>query len=262
VKNLKPLPVMPEIKQSSPEITKIFDFIRFDLEKQEGDGQYAEFCWFVREYSRAYRYHIECSEYRLERIYSIYEDALDYFDDQIKKIDEKCFGMSFSNKNAYIVYWEFESFLSSISIALDLLARLIGTAYKDHMPPSFNKICKKDLEGPIRDLQRANSIWVFKLKDYRDCFVHYTPVDTLLNISANLYSDGWEVRAKLPINPNVRDILNFKYNRRIELLKYTIATYKHMIALDKRLANSILKLYKTKQFPVRINNLFSVGVRS
>ncbi|MDQ0657834.1 hypothetical protein [Paenibacillus sp. W2I17] len=261
MKTLIPLPAMPEFLNGSPEITKLLDKIRFELEKQDDEGYYFEFGWFVREYSRAYRYHIQCSEYRLEKIFSIYKDAFDYFEDQIQNVEDNCFGMSFSNRNSNILYWEFESYLSSINVALDLLARIIGTAYKDHMPPSFNKICKKDLDGPIRDLQNAKAIWVTRLKDYRDCFIHYTPVDTLLNISANLYSKGWEVRAKIPVNPNAREIMNFKYSRRVELLNYSISIYKHMRALDKRISKTIFKLYKKKQYPVRISNLFSIGVR-
>ena len=33
--------------------------------------------------------------------------------------------------------------------------------------------------------------WVNRMKDYRDCFVHYTPVDTMLSIRMVLRKAGW-----------------------------------------------------------------------
>mgnify|MGYP006912952131 CR=1 FL=1 len=80
-------------------------------------------------------------------------------------------------------------------------------------------------------------------------------------ISASPYSNGWEVRAKLPTNPNSRDILKFKYSRRTELLKYAITTHKHMMALDRRIADEIWRLYKTGEYPKRTSNLFNIGIR-
>ena len=100
------------------------------------------------------------------------------------------------------------------------------------------------------------------MKDYRDCFVHYTPVDTELGIIARRYSNGWEIRCKLPINPNARDILGFKYNRQRELLRYIIFIFKNMNSLDKEIAYNIALLYKNGHFPVRIKNLFFLGKRT
>ena len=121
--------------------------------------------------------------------------------------------------------------------------------------------CQQRHGGIIDQLKRAKGIWVNKLKDYRDCFTHYAPVDTILGISVELYSQTWEVRAKIPTNPNAREIMNFKYSRRVELLKYSISVYKHMMALDKAIARSLYISYKNNTYPKRIHNLFSTGVR-
>jgi len=43
------------------------------------------------------------------------------------------------------IYWDFESFLAEIGIVLDLLARIVGTAYRDEMPPSFSPFCRKQV---------------------------------------------------------------------------------------------------------------------
>jgi len=99
------------------------------------------------------------------------------------------------------------------------------------------------------------------MKDYRDCFVHYTSVDTLFLFSCNHYNDGFEVRCKLPVNPNVRDILGFHFSRRVEVLKYAINVYRQLKALDKRIAKQISTDYKIGEFPKRKDNLFFLGSR-
>jgi hypothetical protein len=160
------------------------------------------------------------------------------------------------------IYWDFEAFLAAVGSALDVLARLVGLAYKDQTPPSFSKLCAKNyIDGPVVVLRQAKEHWVSKLKDDRDCFVHYTPVDTLLSVAAVRYTDGWEIRCKLPTNPNARDILGFRYSRRAELLRYSMAVYKSLWALDKKVAKQLLGLFGQGQFPQRTRQLFFVGRR-
>jgi len=106
------------------------------------------------------------------------------------------------------VYWNFESFLSEVSIALDL-----------------------------------------------------TPVDTTLIVVLRRYPDKWELRAKLPTNPNVRDILGFRYSRRVELLRYALRVYGELMALDRAVARTVWGLYRQKKYPVRKDRLFFVGRR-
>jgi|GEM_PF-2275632 len=259
MKNILPLPNLPKFSDRSPKIVQVLDKIRFHLHKSD---EYAEFCWFAREYPRCYRYHIDCAEFRLKGIYQKYQTAHIYFSRGLQKTDKDSFEMAYSNQQAYEIYWDFEAFLCAINAALDLLARIVGTAYLEQVPLSFNKLCnKKNLNGPLVILKKAQKMWVSQMKDYRDCFVHYTPVDTLLSISANRYSNGWEVRGRLPINPNVRQILDFRFSRRVELLKYAISVFKHMSALDSAVSKEINKLYRAKQFPKRISNLFFLGKR-
>jgi hypothetical protein len=253
---------LPKYNDGSPEIVQLFDKIRFEIGKNDDNSEYSEFCWFAREYPRCYRYHLNCAKYRLESIYDRYKKAYEYFEKMIQTSEEGSYGFSYASQDSMAIYWDFESFLSSINTALDILARIVGVAYKEQTPPSFNKICKKDLGGVIDTLKKAQSNWVLKMKDYRDCFVHYTPVDTLLGISANLINDEWSIRCKIPTNPNVREIIGFKYSKRIELLSYTIRTYKNMLSLDKAVAKAIKELYIKNEFPKRITNLFYLGKRN
>lgn len=255
------LPQLPNMYElSSPEIVKAFDLIRFDLEKQESD-ELAEFCFFSREYPRCYRYHIDCAQHRLKSIYRVYQEAYEFFQSDVLN-DPNAFEISYGSVHlGKQIYWDFESFLSAVNTSLDLMARIVGVAYKEQTPPSFNKICKKNLPGLVQVMKRAQELWVSKMKDYRDCFVHYTPVDTLLLLTAVRYKNGWEIRARLPVNPNEREIINFRFERKLELLRYAITIYRHLCNLDKAVARKIIEEYNNHQFPQRVNSLLFVGRR-
>jgi hypothetical protein len=255
------IPRLPKFESSSPAIVLVCDKIRFALE----NDIYSEFGWFIREYPRAYRYHLDCSEFRLKNIHHKYVKAYTYLTQEIRKVEHaNTFGLSVLSETEanFAIYWDFDSFLSAINCALDILARIVGLAYKKDISPSFSKLCKKAPdEGLALVLKRANKVWVSRMKDYRDCFVHYCPVDTLLMMSANLYSNGWEIRCKLPTNPSVREMVGFRYSRRVELLKYAISTYRQMRRLDKAVAREIQRLCEIGEFPKRTTNLFFIGSR-
>lgn len=256
---LHSLPEFPDIPLQSPEVVRVFDKIRFEL---DADEKYDEFCWFAREYPRIYRYHLDHAKLRLRLIHERYLSAHRYFSEQLKTASDNVFEMSISSQQSHEIYWDFEVYLSAVNIALDILARILGTAYHDQTPPSFNKLCKKSsLSGPVDLLQDAKRRWVSRMKDYRDCFIHYTPVDTMTSLVCRLYSDGWDVRCKLPVNPNVRDIGGFRFSRRVELLKYSLTIYRHMKALDRKVAKWISRAYADKMYPQQINHLFFIGSR-
>jgi len=263
-RTVKPVPDMPLFRKFSPELVRVLDRIRFKLEKIDDKNdteEFSEYCWFAREYPRCYRYHLDCADYRLKTISELYQELHDELAPKFAD-SPSMFSTSIGNKNVLRIYWDFESFLSEINIALDLLARVAGTAYKEQMPANFNKFCKKTGDNGLHKIfQQAQKRWVNKLKDYRDCFTHYTPVDTLLGISLVQYKDGFEVRAKLPVNPNVREILGFRFSRRVELFKYACTVHRHMTALDRAVAQEIERAFKRGEYPIRKKNLFFVGQR-
>ena len=140
--------------------------------------------------------------------------------------------------------------------------RVAGTAYKDQMPPNFNKFCKRQGDsGLLGIFKRAQMRWVNRLKDYRDCFTHYTPVDTWLSVGLYQYSDGFELRARLPTNPNIREILGFRFSRRAEVLRYASAVWRHMTALDRQVAKEIRTAFAVGRYPLKTSNLFFLGRR-
>jgi len=258
VRVILPIPKLPKKREGSPELVLSCDKIRFSL----GEDIYSEFGWFMREYPRNYRYHMDCAEFRLNSIYKRYAEAHSYLIKELKrKQNENLVGLGLlSNVETVTIYWDFESFLAAFNSALEILARVVGLAYERQLPLSFSKFCKRaPEEGPALLLKKANRLWVSRMKEYRDCFVHYTPIDTILLMHASSYSNGWEIRCKLPINPNIRETLGFRYSRRVELLRYAISTYRHMQSLDKIAGKEILRLFKKGQFPKRREDLFFVG---
>ena len=55
--------------------------------------------------------------------------------------------------------------------------------------------------------------------------------------------------------------MGFRYSRRVELLKNSIATYRNMMTLDKKVAEDIRRSYRAGNYPLRIKNLFFLGAR-
>lgn len=255
---IHPVPGLPRLIDNSPEIVRVLNIIRQELDDKDAE-KYGEFCWFAREYPRCYRYHLECADFRLRTIHELY---IDVHTDLSKLLSPDSYETAIADRRAQQIYWDFESFLSEINIALDLLARVVGPAFETQMPINFNGLCKKQNSNSIlQKMQSARRRWGLKLKDYRDCFVHYTPVDTMLSVSLVQRSDGFHIRGKLPSNPNIRDILGFRFSKRVELLKYACTVYKHLTALDRAVAKEILRAYRRNEYPMRLTNLFFIGGR-
>lgn len=253
------LPTLPELELRSPAVVLVCDRIRRKLDRTEG---FEEFCWFMREYPRCYRFHLDGAEFRLRSVHELMQSLR--VDLVVRASDAEGAGFEHGIFDARVaqIYWDFESLLSETSIALDLLARVVGPAFKQESPPSFSRLCKWPGSDQLLALFRtAQARWVGRLKDYRDCFTHYTPVDTLLTVVLRRYRDRWEVRAKLPTNPNVREILGFRFSRRVELLRYALQVHRNMRALDRAVARALWQRHRNGQFPTRKDRLFFVGRR-
>jgi hypothetical protein len=234
-----PLPHLPSFPRFSPPLVLVLDKIRYQL---DNDEEFAEFDCFACDYPRIYRYHLEHAELRLKQIYQKYQEAHETLTIELERKNSGILDWSVSNLKSYEIYWDFETYLSAINSALDILARVIGTAYPSPVPVSFNKLCaKSELRGVVE--------------------LHFTPVDHRPYLTFWQSPKGWEIRCKLPTNPNVRDMMGFRYTRRVELLRYSIATYRSMMTLDKNVAEEIRRLYRAGNYPLRTKNLFFLGAR-
>ena len=254
------VPALPPMRQrESPQVVLALDEIRRALDRTEDADRFAEFTWFAREYPRCYRFHLDGADHRLRTIHS----CMASLHSSLARRPIESPAVWISDHTVQRVYWDFESYLSEVCIALDLLARIAGTAFRQHTAPSFRRFCKKADDSRLAQLfVRARDRWVSRLKDYRDCFIHYTPVDTMLTVSLTKHADGWELRAKLPVNPNAREIDSFRYSRRVELLRYAIAVHRHVTAFDRAVAAELRRLFRRDEYPTRITSLFSIGERT
>jgi len=243
-------------------LVTVLDRIRRELPELYPNGEMDEVAWFIREYPRAYRYHLACADFRLGTICELYEELHQELSARIKD-DPDVFEVSLSDRRVQRIYWDFESFLIENGIALDLLARIVGTAYKNEMPPSFNRFCRRAerSDSLLALFHSAQARWVNRLKDYRDCFTHYTPVDTMLSIRMVRRKGGWETRCKIPSNPNEREIQRFRFPLRVELSRLAFSVRRNMNKLDRDVAAHIDQAYRQGRYPQRTRGLFSVGRR-
>lgn len=255
---LKPLPGCPNLLSGSPAVVRVLDTIRgqLDLEK------YAEFYWFAREYPRIYRYHLSNAEYRLMCIYKRYGEFHAQFSKDLDVEGPDVYQKKISNRSAYIIYWDFEAFLNAIGSALDVLAKILTTVHTHHDALTFKALADKEWpEKYTLILRQAERRWIKRLRDYRNCFVHETSVDTMLSCSCSRYSKEWQVRCKLPKNPNSRDILEFRWSRRYDVLGYIFSLWRHLKSLDKKIALQIQRDYEAGNYPIRVEHLFPSGRR-
>ncbi|MBA3353031.1 MAG: hypothetical protein H0U23_11545 [Blastocatellia bacterium] len=261
---LAPLPTFNALAKS-PELVSVLDKVRFG--PLSDDYEYGEFLWFIREYPRVYRHHYDHAGHRLSAIHQAYQDHHTSAEALIRRnfdhptreggtLQE----YSYSNRDVSPIYWDFESYLQAISSALDIVARVVGTAFKQDTPPNFNRFCKKAPDSELKDVfVRAQYRWVKRMKAYRDCFIHFTSIDTLLTVQIKRYSGVWQLRTKLPINPEARDIISFRYSRRVELLRYATTVWKHLAAFDRSVAKVLWRLYKQGSYPQKTSGLFFLG---
>ena len=119
-----PLPVLDTQASApeSPHVVRVLDRIRFEVMENHPDGEMHEFAWFAREYPRAYRHHMECAEFRINTIAKLYAEL---HRELVARVgaDDLLLELAQSDIRVKRIYWDFESFLCEIGIALDLLAR-------------------------------------------------------------------------------------------------------------------------------------------
>ena len=241
-------------------MVRVLDRIRFEIDDDRSTRSSLGLPVNTRGYTVTDKDHVE---FRLTQIHAKYQNAHRYFAEQIEHASKDCFGMASGNKETLEVYWDFEAFLNAVTTSLDILARVVGTSYIEQTPPSFSKLCKKGhLPGCADILRAAQSRWVSRMKDYRDCFVHYTSVDTLFLFSCNLYSNGFEVRASSQRTPTFEISSASDSLAALKSLKYAIHVYRQLQVLDKRIARQIATDYERGEFPKRKDNLFFLGTRN
>lgn len=164
-----------------------------------------------------------------------------------------------SSPLSFQIYWEFEALLNAANTAIDMLTRIAGLASQKQVPITFSKLLKKeDPSEIINILASAKEEWIDRMKNYRDCFVHCTPVDSRVYVVIYRLSKSWKMWCKIPTNPNARDPMSYKFSKKVDLLRYAHGVYHNLISFEAKLSIKIEELYNNGEYPMRINKLFSM----
>lgn len=134
-------------------------------------------------------------------------------------------------------YYEFDALITAARRAYEALRHPLWKAFGNRgpCPRSFETVLTsaKILPELQAVLQQSWESYGRKLKDYRDCIVHYVPIDygtsqiQLFSIPGNI----WGLQVPIPDNPDAKSKREFRFNSRLDALTY-----------GWELANEILKL--------------------
>jgi hypothetical protein len=144
------LPPRPIFGLGSSAVVVACDRIRSELDGREGCE---EFYWFMREYPRCYRFHMSGADFRLRSVYHLMRELRSELSRDMSSRGEGAFELAISNIRVSQIYWDFESFLSEISIALDLLARVVGP-----VPRAISAV----VQSAMQALGGASSSWTIQ----------------------------------------------------------------------------------------------------
>ena len=244
------IPDLPEY----PEMSAITTMLHKTYGNKKIVGK-REFCDFILYYEGYMDHYYNHSKYRLEMMHKNYK----WFRENISEdanLGPTLFG--YGGKDVDWIHWEFESFLMAVNSTLDVIARICGPYYPP-MSFTFNKLCKvTDTIGPHITLRKAKDEWAQRMKDYRDCFVHYIPIMPMCMAGLNeLSSDSLEVSINIPDNPESRSITKFVFNDKLDMLKYSVQTFNNLCILDNSIANELTSLFLRDEYPKRYERLFS-----
>src|SRR5207247_3438225 len=119
------IPELPHIGFDSPKVVLVCDRIRRELDERDG---FEEFCWFIREYPRCYRFHMDAAQFRLKSVHGLMGSLHSDLVQHVSASNAETFESGIFDTRVQQLYWDFESFLSETAIAIDLLARVVGPA--------------------------------------------------------------------------------------------------------------------------------------
>lgn len=125
-------------------------------------------------------------------------------------------------------YYEFDALIAKARRTYDCLAAVLWFVFERHMsqcPGNFAKALAAYKSVPEDLRLRLKSSWDrfgSKLKDYRDCVMHYVPVDAHHGTAwtERLNCGVWSVMIRIPDNPEVRRRAKFTYQLNLDALDY------------------------------------------
>lgn len=124
-------------------------------------------------------------------------------------------------------YYELDALLTAAHRAYDTIGKINWHVFgpRGDAPHSFENTIEpcKNLSPFLKD--RLNLSWDKfgkKINDYRDCIQHYAPLHPgITNVDMMRLQNGvWSISLIIPDNPEVRSQNKYKYDSKIDALKY------------------------------------------
>lgn len=144
-------------------------------------------------------------------------------------------------------YYEFDAWLSSAIRVYDTSRYIIWDAFRGTgtIPASFEGVVKKTGENIPDELkQRLEQSWSSygaRIKAYRDCIHHYSPLDFGISTARTKALSGliWSTEMHIPDNPEVRSKAKFRFDNRIDALTFAWSGTVEVVTLVTEIIEAI-----------------------
>jgi hypothetical protein len=172
---------------------------------------------------------------------SMFRIGLIPFNDGAERGDVSTFGGQVE------LYFELDALTAKARRTYDALGHVIWDAYghpRDRCPGNFANfldVCNRVPDVLHSRLSQSWNTFGVKLKDYRDCILHYTPLDTRIGSACMVRLDcgAWSAKIFIPDNPEARAASKFTFDRRLDALNYGWELTSEVIDVSALVADSI-----------------------
>lgn len=143
-------------------------------------------------------------------------------------------------------YYEFDAWLSSAIRVYDTSRYILWDAYRGtgSMPSSFDRVIEtaKGIPGDLK--QRLEQSWLTygaRIKAYRDCIHHYSPLDFGMSTARATALSGliWSTQMHIPDNPEARSKTNFRFDNRLDALTFAWVGTVEVVTLVSEIIEAI-----------------------
>jgi len=229
VSELLPLPDLPELERETSYFSRLLQQdVATTLKSNKRLFQ-------LLERLPTYFFHSEHAEFRLKGIYNKYQLAHACYSDVVDDLDEREFASEELKGLGEAILWDFQAFLSSLTTAVDLLHELTESLNSNRHVRALRAEVENLDHNPMQIFSKADKRWIRKLKKYCLSAQRYPLFDQDEKIGVARHSDGWELRIKLPTNPESAGSGDLRFSRRNEVLRFALNMFKCWRALDAAL---------------------------
>jgi hypothetical protein len=144
-------------------------------------------------------------------------------------------------------YYELDALLTATRRAYDASRYILWNIFgpkKGNVPSNFRKTlpeCRK-LPPELREtLEQSWQSHGEQLTEYRDCIIHYAPIDFGLGTASmeKLAGGAWSVRMRIPDNPEVKSQAKFTFAKGLDALTYGWELTNEIVCIATAVMNAV-----------------------